>query len=61
MLSAPEEAVKNVCLNQNFNMNSAYGTPKFTNFTEDYVACIDYIFYQTDRLLLEKVKKTTLL
>lgn len=54
-LAGPEEAVKDVRLNQEFNMKSAYGTPRCTTWTLGFVECIDYIFYQTDRLLVEQV------
>lgn len=54
-VSGPEEAVENVSLKQEFNMKSAYGTPKCTTRTLDFVKCIDYIFYQTDRLQVEQV------
>lgn len=45
-----EEAVKNVSLSQPFAMDSACGTPDYTNYTHLFAACLDYIFYQCDRL-----------
>lgn len=54
-VSGPEEAVENVSLKQEFNMKSACGTPKCTTKTLDFVKCIDYIFYQSDRLEVEQI------
>ncbi|XP_055844280.1 2',5'-phosphodiesterase 12 [Episyrphus balteatus] len=53
--SNAEEAVRNVTLSQPFSIASACGTPKYTNFTHAFAACLDYIFYQTDRLTVEEV------
>lgn len=50
-----EEAVQNVTLAQPFNIDTACGAPKYTNFTHAFAACLDYIFYQTDRLSVEEV------
>ncbi|XP_037824634.1 2',5'-phosphodiesterase 12 [Lucilia sericata] len=47
--SNTEEAVKNVSLKQPFSIQSACGTPEYTNFTHAFAACLDYIFYQSDR------------
>lgn len=55
MFTGPEEAIKNECLKQDFNMKSAYGAPKCTTRTLDFVKCVDYIFYQSDRLQVEQV------
>lgn len=30
-----------------FTFKSACGTPKYTNYTEDFKDCLDYIFYDT--------------
>ena len=38
-----------------FNMDSACGTPLYTNYTLGFKDCIDYIFYQTDSLEVKKV------
>uniref|UniRef100_U5ETA8 Putative glucose-repressible alcohol dehydrogenase transcriptional effector ccr4 n=1 Tax=Corethrella appendiculata TaxID=1370023 RepID=U5ETA8_9DIPT len=38
------EAVRDVRLEQPFNIQSACGCPKYTNFTELFAACLDYIF-----------------
>lgn len=50
-----EEAVKNVCLKQPFSIQSACGTPEYTNFTHAFAACLDYIFYQSDRFEVEQI------
>ncbi|XP_005187956.1 2',5'-phosphodiesterase 12 [Musca domestica] len=48
--SNTEEAVKGVSLSQPFSIKSACGTPEYTNYTHLFSACLDYIFYQSDRL-----------
>ncbi|XP_054284725.1 2',5'-phosphodiesterase 12-like [Macrosteles quadrilineatus] len=53
--SKPEEEVQGLSLSQPFNMQSACGTPKYTNFTAAFADCLDYIYYQTDRLSVESV------
>uniref|UniRef100_A0A1Y1MGS2 Endonuclease/exonuclease/phosphatase domain-containing protein n=1 Tax=Photinus pyralis TaxID=7054 RepID=A0A1Y1MGS2_PHOPY len=40
-----ENEVKSVCLSHPFQFASAYGTPKYTNYTEEFKGCLDYIFY----------------
>ncbi|XP_032598898.1 2',5'-phosphodiesterase 12 [Drosophila grimshawi] len=47
-----EEAVQDVELRQPFQMNSACGTPDYTNYTTLFAACLDYIFYESDRFNL---------
>jgi len=53
--SNEEQAVKNVTLRQPFNIQSACGTPAFTNYTAGFQACLDYIFYQSDKFKVTKV------
>uniref|UniRef100_A0A1B6L0R0 2',5'-phosphodiesterase 12 n=1 Tax=Graphocephala atropunctata TaxID=36148 RepID=A0A1B6L0R0_9HEMI len=53
--SKPEEEVKGLSLSQPYKLQSACGTPKYTNFTVGFADCLDYIFYQTDRLRVETV------
>ncbi|KAH8303927.1 hypothetical protein KR018_001349 [Drosophila ironensis] len=43
-----EEAVSGVELSQPFKMDSACGTPEYTNFTTLFSGCLDYIYYQKD-------------
>lgn len=42
-------------MTQPFKLDSAGGTPKYTNFTAGFAACLDYIFYQTDNLEVQRV------
>ncbi len=53
--SAEGEQVVGLSLNHGFKMDSACGTPKYTNFTMGFRDCIDYIFYQTDRIQVTNV------
>lgn len=53
--SNKEQAVTGVNLAQPFNMQSACGTPDFTNYTVGFQACLDYIFYQRDKLKVTKI------
>lgn len=46
------EHVTDLELRQPFDMSSAYGTPKYTNFTKEFADCLDYIYYQKDKLKL---------
>uniref|UniRef100_A0A1I8PS33 2',5'-phosphodiesterase 12 n=1 Tax=Stomoxys calcitrans TaxID=35570 RepID=A0A1I8PS33_STOCA len=52
--SNAEEAVQDVSLGQPFAIKSACGTPEYTNYTHLFAACLDYIFYQCDRLEVEQ-------
>lgn len=45
-----QEAVRGVHLKQKLPLKSACGTPKFTNFTHGFQACLDYIFYHEKNL-----------
>lgn len=47
--------MKGISLQQPFRMQSACGTPAFTNYTPNFAACLDYIFYQSDRLSVEQI------
>lgn len=40
--------VKQVKLSHKFSMDSACGTPKYTNFTQEFADCLDYIFYDKE-------------
>lgn len=53
--SNEEEAVRGVNLVQPFEIQSACGIPNYTNFTAGFRACLDYIFYQTNNLLVKEV------
>ncbi|XP_032687861.1 2',5'-phosphodiesterase 12-like [Odontomachus brunneus] len=53
--SNAEEVVENVSLTQDLQMSSACGTPEYTNYTPEFSACLDYIFYERDKLEVEQV------
>lgn len=53
--SNAEQAVQGVSLSQPFNMSSATGCPKYTNFTHLFAGCLDYIFYETDNIELAEL------
>lgn len=41
------------CINHSLKLISAYGTPAFTNYTDDFKGCLDYIFYQKCKMTVE--------
>ncbi|XP_067001852.2 2',5'-phosphodiesterase 12 isoform X2 [Anabrus simplex] len=49
------EAVKGVSLSHSIPLESACGTPEFTNFTAGFAGCLDYIFYQRNTLSVKQV------
>ncbi|XP_011158190.3 2',5'-phosphodiesterase 12 isoform X1 [Solenopsis invicta] len=53
--SNTEEAIKNISLTQDLCMSSACGTPEYTNYTPEFSACLDYIFYERDKFEVEQV------
>lgn len=50
-----EQAVQDVELRQSFQLDSACGTPKYTNFTAGFADCLDYIFYEKNNLGVAQV------
>ncbi|KAJ0181775.1 hypothetical protein K1T71_002497 [Dendrolimus kikuchii] len=44
------EAVEGLHLKQSIPLASACGTPEYTNFTDGFADCLDYIFYETSNL-----------
>lgn len=44
-------------LKQDIQLDSACGTPQYTNFTEGFADCLDYIFYEKNKLKVEQVCK----
>lgn len=50
-----EETISGVSLRQHFQLGSACGTPKYTNFTAGFQDCLDYIFYDKTKLAVEQV------
>ncbi|XP_035223948.1 2',5'-phosphodiesterase 12-like [Stegodyphus dumicola] len=53
--SNPEEEVKGLALSHSLQLDSACGTPKYTNYTEGFAGCIDYIFYEKCRFHVSAV------
>ncbi|KAJ8940052.1 hypothetical protein NQ314_010884 [Rhamnusium bicolor] len=53
--SKQEESIEDVELKQSFKLNSACGTPKYTNFTAGFADCLDYIFYEQRNLAVSQV------
>lgn len=50
-----EEAITTVNLSQPFNLDSACGTPEYTNYTAGFADCLDYIFYDKSNLIVTEV------
>lgn len=50
-----EQMVTNVCLQQPYNIASAYSKVPYTNYTAGFKDCLDYIFYETDDLKVVQV------
>lgn len=48
-------SIKNCEMRHPFEMGSACGTPKYTNFTVEFKDCLDYIFYQKNRFEVTQV------
>lgn len=53
--SNEEQAVKNVSLAQPLKMQSACGTPKYTNYTVGFKECLDYIYVDSEKMKVVKV------
>nr|XP_023022672.1 2',5'-phosphodiesterase 12 [Leptinotarsa decemlineata] len=53
--SNKEESINNVELKQPFQLASACGTPKYTNFTAGFQECLDYIFYERNNFQVAQV------
>ncbi|XP_049869288.1 2',5'-phosphodiesterase 12 [Pectinophora gossypiella] len=53
--SNKKEAVYNLTLEQDIPLDSACGTPQYTNFTAGFADCLDYIFYDKRNLTVEQV------
>uniref|UniRef100_A0A146LH84 2',5'-phosphodiesterase 12 n=1 Tax=Lygus hesperus TaxID=30085 RepID=A0A146LH84_LYGHE len=49
------EHVVGLELRQPFDISSAYGTPKYTNYTAEFKDCLDYVYYQKDKLKVTNV------
>jgi len=48
--SCEGEEVKGLEMSHSLSLDSACGTPKYTNYTVGFKECIDYIFYETDKM-----------
>ncbi|GFU92231.1 2',5'-phosphodiesterase 12 [Trichonephila clavipes] len=53
--SNPEEEVSGIPLKHTLSLDSACGTPAYTNYTEGFVGCLDYIFFNKAHLQVEEV------
>lgn len=53
--SKVDECVKGINFNHNLELDSACGCPPYTNFTAGFYGCLDYIFYQSDKLTVKQV------
>ncbi|XP_053203734.1 2',5'-phosphodiesterase 12-like [Panonychus citri] len=53
--SVPDEAIEGVEVKHSLQLTSAYGTPEFTNYTQNYVGCLDYIFFDNQLIQLESI------
>ncbi|XP_026328587.1 2',5'-phosphodiesterase 12-like, partial [Hyposmocoma kahamanoa] len=53
--SNSNETVSNLVLEQDIFLDSACGTPPFTNFTALFADCLDYIYYERVNLEVEQV------
>jgi 2',5'-phosphodiesterase len=50
-----EKTRNNIDLSHNFQFESAYGKPKYTNYTDDFKDCLDYIFVEKNKIKVDKV------
>ncbi len=53
--SCEGQKVTGLKLSHRYRMESACGTPQYTNYTKGFADCLDYIFYQTDNLTVSQV------
>ena len=51
----PEEAVTGLSIHNPVAMESACGTPLFTNYTSGFDGCLDYIFFEKSKLNVHQV------
>lgn len=49
------ESILGLSLHNPIKFESACGIPEFTNYTDLFKGCLDYIFYQTDFLKIDQV------
>lgn len=53
--SKPDEAVIDLSLHNPIAMETACGTPPFTNYTSGFSGCLDYIFFEKSKFIVEQV------
>lgn len=53
--SNKEQIIENTSLSLNIDLASACGTPEYTNFTVEFADCLDYIFYDTNKLKVTQI------
>jgi len=53
--SCPGEEISGLELSHPFNLDSAAGTPQYTNYTVGFKDCLDYIFYDKSTFSVEQV------
>ena len=51
----PGQEVADLSMSHDLSLSSACGTPEFTNYTLEIKDCIDYIFYETDKMEVERI------
>lgn len=44
------ELVEDLVLSHSLDMSSACGFPQYTNYTQKFIGCLDYIFYDKTHL-----------
>lgn len=49
-ISDPEEIVPGMQFEHSMNLDTACGRPEYTNYTEGFNGCLDYIFYDKSNL-----------
>lgn len=54
------QAVENLSLEQHISLGSACGTPEYTNFTNGFADCLDYIYYEKSNLAVDQVSTLAL-
>ena len=57
----PDEAVQGLSIHNPVAMDTACGTPPFTNYTTGFNGCLDYIFFEKSKLIVEQVRSINFL
>ncbi|XP_015793360.1 2',5'-phosphodiesterase 12 [Tetranychus urticae] len=53
--SVADEAIEGLEVKHSLKLTSAYGAPEFTNFTVNYVGCLDYIFFDNQSIEIDSL------